>query len=708
VSASIDAEYVKPTLDALATQAVKSLADVIGMTHDDLDSALQATLPGLRKKLRDALRPHTAPPPPPGGSQTPGASRNRFSYLSLTGYALAPNEQPIFKSPYPHPTAPFVEIRKSGVWFADRTQYLKIIDDDFFPNFAIMRRPPRMGKSFMLRVLDIYYDIDCPPEVFSFCFNNLNIHGHPPKKKHMMLMIDFATLKDGPFTTTNIEYTVRVSLEFFVQRYATRLGDTSTLFSVDTRKSLRNILQRVGDIGETVFLLIDEIDAGASWMITELLNDLPTSSDLMQASSIFGLVKEQQYSQILVRGFASGITTLQIKELLSMSVWRDISLEERYHLMYGLCEAEIQSLIDRYAVNHTSELKAEFMKFLRETQDGYRFTTNQTEPSVYNTTLALKITTAFITQDIPWQMIDTTDIVPHAVLRLMKKLPTVTRLAKSMLVEPDWQIPETAESIDAVVNLGQYIESISSLQDVAVCMRFLFSVGFLSIHMEKVVNACSVRLQIPNSDVANLIQNTITELEYSVIEQGLIRFKNATLGLCSGAIDKFTEFVEQTTLASLNTYYDAGTMEQAWKVCVLPHITWFTAYRVDSEWSTTSGRIDIWAELVSSVRQKIPELMDLVIELKRLPLSSLSFHSGRHPASHELSNMTSEALRKTLDVTYFAPKTSLIMFEQDALEQCTRYARRMIARQAQQYRVLRITLIFLGTVRILGSCTPMN
>ena len=118
-------------------------------------------------------------------------------------------------------------------------------------------------------------------------------------------------------------------------------------------------------------------------------------------------------------------------------------------------------------------------------------------------------------------------------------------------------------------------------------------------------------------------------------------------------------------------------------------ITWFTAYRVDSEWSTTSGRIDIWAELVSSVRQKIPEylvaiifwgvlisivhfdsmrLMDLVIELKRLPLSSLSFHSGRHPASHELSNMTSEALRKTLDVTYFAPKTSLIMYLSSKLD----------------------------------------
>eukprot|EP00026_Physarum_polycephalum_P003633 Phypoly_transcript_03646.p1 GENE.Phypoly_transcript_03646~~Phypoly_transcript_03646.p1 ORF type:complete len:709 (+),score=64.53 Phypoly_transcript_03646:245-2371(+) len=64
ISKCIAEEYVGGAITALASQAVKSLADLTGMTKEDLESAIRATLPGLHNKLRDALTPHTYVPIP--------------------------------------------------------------------------------------------------------------------------------------------------------------------------------------------------------------------------------------------------------------------------------------------------------------------------------------------------------------------------------------------------------------------------------------------------------------------------------------------------------------------------------------------------------------------------------------------------------------------------------------------------------------------
>jgi hypothetical protein len=125
----------------------------------------------------------------------------------------------MFRSPTHYSSDSFVQLRQSGVWFADRTHLLRWIDGKGFPSHAIIRCPPRFGKSFWLRILDIYYDVLCPEEVFQFCFGALRINGEHPHERYLMLVIDLSTAKLDPFNHLVVETTLLEAINLFVKRY---------------------------------------------------------------------------------------------------------------------------------------------------------------------------------------------------------------------------------------------------------------------------------------------------------------------------------------------------------------------------------------------------------------------------------------------------------------------------------------------------------
>jgi hypothetical protein len=242
-----------------------------------------------------------------------------------------------FRSPT-QSSSNFLRIRHDGVWLADRTHILQWIATEA-PPFAIIRRPPRFGKSFWLCILDIFFDIACPDNVHEYCFGTLKIGRDRPRERHLMLVIDFSTAKIGSYDTIVVESTVEAAIHLFISRYHYLLHWTPPKYNGAYDLFLK-LLLHIQQFNYTVFLLIDEIDFGASWTISSFLEDVPFPAvpSTITAQRIFSIAKDIGFQRTVVRGFAMGVSPLHVKDVLTLSKWIDLSDHQKSYEMFGLDE----------------------------------------------------------------------------------------------------------------------------------------------------------------------------------------------------------------------------------------------------------------------------------------------------------------------------------------------------------------------------------
>lgn len=184
-----------------------------------------------------------------------------------------------------------------------------------FPQFAIFRRPARFGKSTFLKMLKDFYDIKLCDSEFRSLFQELDIGNNPPAKKYMILVFDFTYTTKGTYDQHMVENVFRDGLTTFVFQYAYILGDCKDLANKHVMDFLRGVLHRCSEERQEVFLMIDEVDAGSSWIITKLVEqggEGYASEQLSLAKEVLSVCKSIPFSSVLTRGYATGITTLCI------------------------------------------------------------------------------------------------------------------------------------------------------------------------------------------------------------------------------------------------------------------------------------------------------------------------------------------------------------------------------------------------------------
>jgi len=76
-------------------------------------------------------------------------------------------------------------------------------------------------------------------------------------------------------------------------------------------------------------------------------------------AGLCGVVKNQLLGPTVARGFAVGITTLIVKDNLTLSVWTDLTADERLEGLCGFTESDIDTLLQRLPdkVNKREALK---------------------------------------------------------------------------------------------------------------------------------------------------------------------------------------------------------------------------------------------------------------------------------------------------------------------------------------------------------------
>lgn len=232
-----------------------------------------------------------------------------------------PDKLDQFVAPSGWTNASFAFLRTQRVWLDDKSRFLRIFEDGFspiepFPAFVIFRRPTRQGKSTFLKMLYAFYDIKTTPSMFDMIFGSLDIGNNPPKQKYLILLFDFTLTTKGTFNQAMIEEVFRGGMMDFIKRYTNILGpDSAKILETSTVASMRNLLLAVRQVGQKIFLLVDEVDAGSSWIVTELATYSGKDfgrRELESAKTILSMCKSGNYADVIGRAYATGITTLCI------------------------------------------------------------------------------------------------------------------------------------------------------------------------------------------------------------------------------------------------------------------------------------------------------------------------------------------------------------------------------------------------------------
>ncbi|MEA1884598.1 MAG: AAA family ATPase, partial [Thermotogota bacterium] len=83
------------------------------------------------------------------------------------------------KKRIPYGIGDFEKIRKEKMYYVDKTQTIKELENHQYPFFI---RPRRFGKSLLISTLENYYDIE-KKEDFDELFQDLWIHDNPTEER---------------------------------------------------------------------------------------------------------------------------------------------------------------------------------------------------------------------------------------------------------------------------------------------------------------------------------------------------------------------------------------------------------------------------------------------------------------------------------------------------------------------------------------------
>ncbi|KAF8950201.1 hypothetical protein BGZ46_004672, partial [Entomortierella lignicola] len=281
----------------------------------------------------------------------------------------------------------------AGTIFADKTPYIKALENQESAYRYIYLRPRRFGKSAFLNMLCAYYDIQ-NASIFDQLFGPLFIGKNPTPSKNSLLVLKFdlsmidATRSAEWMGSSFNEYINRVILEF-VKKYSRELGYPSTedvINNENASDSFGKLISLVGSNGWSLFVGVDEYDAPANSCAFADRNSPNYSSRLHVGdiedffhSNFFNVLRDGcsarskgEYSVVINKYFLTGVTPAfrsGISPLLAASL---ISLKKGFHGVCGFTEPEVKAIVDRY-LGVEGQQSERIVHTLRRLYNGYNF-----------------------------------------------------------------------------------------------------------------------------------------------------------------------------------------------------------------------------------------------------------------------------------------------------------------------------------------------
>ena len=319
----------------------------------------------------------------------------------------------------PYGDANFESVVTKKALLIDKTKYIPLLEKHS-KIFCI--RPRRFGKSFMLSLLQSYYDIKTKDK-FDRLFGGLAIHKNPTdlRNTYIILKMDFSGLNADTDEILKKEFTNRIKydagfvLRYYSEVFSEKVYDEyrSTILEKDEEPAaaVKFLLQYVKETPYKVYVLIDEYDNFINNLVS--LDREGFARRILSRSgfvrSFYETLKIGSGEGVFDRFFITGVSPLMLDELASgFNIMEDMTQDQDFASMLGFTEEEVTSVLDKVtadAYSKADKTKDEVKDDLTHYYNGYRFSPSNPE-RVFNPDMVLYFLKDFCRGMYPIDLLD--------------------------------------------------------------------------------------------------------------------------------------------------------------------------------------------------------------------------------------------------------------------------------------------------------------
>ena len=290
--------------------------------------------------------------------------------------------------------ADYAQIRKKNGWFIDRTAKIRDLEATAY---AMFLRPRRFGKSFLISMLQYYYDVAFADR-FDELFGGTDI-GAAPTGEHggyLVLYFDFSGIsKEADKVQEDFDFYVSLRCDSFARDYARVLPEGLSeriLEAPDSRKKMNVIVSGLRSGTDKLYVLIDEYDNFTNTILAEsgekAYNDLCHGDGFFK--QFFAILKTATsgVNAPVTRLFITGVSPVTMDDVTSgFNIGMNISLMPQFADFTGFRHDDLRAITDYYAAHCGFDAERAYNTAIRW-YDNYRFG-SASSPSVANTTIVL-------------------------------------------------------------------------------------------------------------------------------------------------------------------------------------------------------------------------------------------------------------------------------------------------------------------------------
>ena len=290
--------------------------------------------------------------------------------------------------------ADYAQIRKKNGWFIDRTAKIRDLEATAY---AMFLRPRRFGKSFLISMLQYYYDVAFADR-FEELFGGTDIGAAPTGERggYLVLYFDFSGIsKEADKVQEDFDFYVSLRCDSFARDYARVLPEglaERILEAPDSRKKMNVIVSGLRSGTDKLYVLIDEYDNFTNTILAEsgekAYNDLCHGEGFFK--QFFAILKTATsgVNAPVTRLFITGVSPVTMDDVTSgFNIGTNISLDPQFADFTGFRHDDLRAISDYYAAQCGFDADKAY-NTAREWFDNYRFGSFDAPP-LANTTIVL-------------------------------------------------------------------------------------------------------------------------------------------------------------------------------------------------------------------------------------------------------------------------------------------------------------------------------
>jgi hypothetical protein len=526
---------------------------------------------------------------------------------------------------FPYGISDFYQVITEKSFYVDRTEHIRLIEDA--GKQLLFLRPRRFGKTFLISMLENYYDVAKANE-FEQLFGHLAIGKQPTPKHNQYLVMtwDFSAVSaagDEKTIQQTLYRYINKTIKGFSVDYHAWLPIEIEIEVEDALASFQSLLTAVRQTPYRLYLLIDEYDNFANEvMMDHQASDYSRYDALLygegSVKDIFKAVKSASSGRGLERVFITGVSPVLFNDMTSgYNVATSIYLEPEFNALCGFLESEVKDTLNQIVkiCDISPENAEDALGIMRYFYDGYRFS-RETEETVYNPTLALYFFKQFQKRcRMPSDMLDNNLAMDRNRIAYISRLPHGKSLIYRALEE------DNPPTVRRFANSFGVEDMLNTNKDTYFLASLLYYLGVLTLGDTNCLGR--LILNIPNLVVRKLYIERLAEMllpETSSLEEAQ---QISEQFYQTGNLEPVCQFIEQGYFKVFHNRDYRWANELTLKTIFLTLLFEDELYTMISETSVGRDYADLMMRLRPDVRVDYPQLWDIMIEFKYVKLNQM-------------------------------------------------------------------------------------